>query len=583
MHFSDSATQIQLELLKPQIATLQQKLKALAEFAQDTEIDPTRYDGTMELGTIVALFHATQKVGSDLPSIIGSAFDVLNDIEAKIDSLPWWSDVVLKIFFSPWTIDESVDAILAILEACRLSMAPVREALSATKLFVAQQAAPITAIIESYLVLNKRSGALHGTDCIDASSIGGSSCAAYKEMYYGRCASDYVKVQHAGRDVCVARKDLCNQPNTDYAFGQCVSTKGQILENSAGTRWHNFTADELHLLDKARWEAKKNECKYLFDGWTPGKYCVKTGGLPFVSGTVQANGLRVGAFFNESKQELILKEYQIKSLGEVIADTAEDVYDIVTEYGCAIVNDPLIVGGAAALLSITASPATGALVITGAQAGSTACAAIKVAEALYLILKLVAMDHRQPTWKPIGVDRIERLKEKLTHIQLPPPVRKPKVSAGMLAAFKVPRYAPGTYAVLFESKYYIMSPTAALPRKMNVATGIVASTAAAAAAAATPTTPTTPTYPTSTAPAPKPLALKASGLGGITPEDIKNAQPFTPSDHTLIDVLDSVPAGMEVRTPATPSKSKTWIFVSVGAVVLVGGFVTYQVVKRRRR
>lgn len=617
MDFNDSVSQVQLKFLKPQVMALQQKLKALAEFAQDTEIDPTRDDGTMDLGTFVALFHATQQIGGDLPGIVGDAFDILTKIEKEIDELPWWSDVVLKIFFSPWTIDECTDAILAILSACHVDVTFIRSGLDKAKVAVANAAPALTTAIEAYLIINVRSlsGDLHGNDCVDASSIGGNSCTPYIETRSDKC-DDYartesdgrttsivkvklprqVRIQHEGRNVCVTESDLCNRPDTAYAYGRCVSTKGRILESATNTRLHNFSVDKLHLLDKLAWETKRNKCKYV---WVPKdkhginynaseKWCVKDGELPFVSSPPLASGYRKGAFFNEKNGTLEIKEYYLKNIGALIIEAAEDLYEVVTEYGCMIVNNPFVVGGVAGALSIVASPATGALVVAGAQTASTACAVVKVAEAMYLILKLISTDHRQPTWTPSRVNRIERMQDKFAKIQLPPPVRKPKVSSKMLEAFKVPNYVPGTYAVLFENKYYIMSPTAALPRRLNVATGIV--TSALAAKAGTTTTPTypttTPTYPTTQAPKPKRLSIKASGLSGMTPEDIKSAQSFTPSDHTLIDVLASAPASMEVRTlqSRTPASKKWIIFVGVGALALgTVGFVGYRRYKRRRR
>jgi len=79
-----------------------------------------------------------------------------------------------------------------------------------------------------------------------------------------------------------------------------------------------------------------------------------------------------------------------------IAENADDVYNAIKKYGCAIVNNDIVVGITAAGAGIVASPAASAAVITGAQAGKAGCAVLEVAEALYAIYKLLSMDFPKP-------------------------------------------------------------------------------------------------------------------------------------------------------------------------------------------
>jgi hypothetical protein len=80
----------------------------------------------------------------------------------------------------------------------------------------------------------------------------------------------------------------------------------------------------------------------------------------------------------------------IWDIGEVFVDALEEVGEFIEEYGCALVNSGIIVSIVATGAGIVASPAAAAAVVTGASAGAAACAAIKIGEALYLIIKLLA-------------------------------------------------------------------------------------------------------------------------------------------------------------------------------------------------
>jgi hypothetical protein len=104
----------------------------------------------------------------------------------------------------------------------------------------------------------------------------------------------------------------------------------------------------------------------------------------------------------------------VKAAGEAIGDIAEgtwdwirdnadDVYRVVKEYGCAIVNNDIVVTVAATGAGIVASPAASAAVVTGAAVGRTGCAVLELSEAVYAILKLLSSDFSSPP--PLSSDK----------------------------------------------------------------------------------------------------------------------------------------------------------------------------------
>jgi hypothetical protein len=90
-----------------------------------------------------------------------------------------------------------------------------------------------------------------------------------------------------------------------------------------------------------------------------------------------------------------------KSVGSALASVAQHVWDAasdaarvvwnaVEKYGCALVNNDIVVAAAAAGAGIVASPAASAAIVTGAQVGKAACAVMAVADLAYAIYKLLS-------------------------------------------------------------------------------------------------------------------------------------------------------------------------------------------------
>jgi hypothetical protein len=145
--------------------------------------------------------------------------------------------------------------------------------------------------------------------------------------------------------------------------------------------------------DSKLWEKKKGQWKSVYKpplSWS--KWNVKDGELPFR--TFAYDNKPYGVFYNG--KSLSVRHWDPKGLGEFLADTLEEVGEFIEEYGCAIVNNGIVVSIVATGAGLVASPAAAGAVVAGASAGAAACAAVKIGEALYLIIKLLAFPIKTP-------------------------------------------------------------------------------------------------------------------------------------------------------------------------------------------
>jgi hypothetical protein len=183
---------------------------------------------------------------------------------------------------------------------------------------------------------------------------------------------------------------------------------------------------DLHKIDRDLWEKVKNTGPGMLMGkpeLTP-----RYGAIAFLVFRSTIDNARMGAFWDERNETLTIKpvpepssskypwdyaadavKSAVNAAGDVvsavgggiadiaqstwnwIAENADDVYRAVKKYGCALVNNDIVVGIAAAGAGIVATPATSAAIITGAQVGKAACAAMEIGELLYAIYQLMTL------------------------------------------------------------------------------------------------------------------------------------------------------------------------------------------------
>jgi hypothetical protein len=154
----------------------------------------------------------------------------------------------------------------------------------------------------------------------------------------------------------------------------------------------------------------------------------------------------------------------LSDLWDSVSEQAVRVYNVVKEYGCAVVGSDLVVALAATGAGIVASPAASAAVVSGAAAGRTGCALIEVGELVYAILKLLSRDFPQPpaappppegTVRPVGrfISNLTLVATSMlptrapaAQIVLGPP--RPSYKRGSIARFNVTRGVWSIYSPL---------------------------------------------------------------------------------------------------------------------------------------
>lgn len=170
----------------------------------------------------------------------------------------------------------------------------------------------------------------------------------------------------------------------------------------------------LAARDLAEWEKHKNE------GDSP-ELSVRRGAIAFLV-FKGADGSRMGAFWSDQTEMLVIKrvpdpdesrypwDYVVDAVAaaaSTVVDVASDawnwiednigeIYSTIKEFGCAIINNDIVVAIAAAGTGLVATPAASAAVVSAAAQGRAACAALDVAELVYAILSFLAMDFPKP-------------------------------------------------------------------------------------------------------------------------------------------------------------------------------------------
>jgi hypothetical protein len=100
------------------VRELQKQLRRIAVERGLVEIDPAQYDGTLTLGTIMALANAASSaanmIGSKIHPVVGKIVDVFGQLRGGLGKIPY-AGQVLSVVFSPWLIDRTWDALLGVM------------------------------------------------------------------------------------------------------------------------------------------------------------------------------------------------------------------------------------------------------------------------------------------------------------------------------------------------------------------------------------------------------------------------------------------------------------------------------------
>lgn len=499
------------------VKTMQEQLRRIAfEFGKPSA-DPAVYDGTMTLGTIIALANAAPIVGDKLHSGVGQALDVVKLLKAPVEKLPYGSTII-NFILSPWIVDKIFSVLLSIIrlvpggggaatamdngvKTAKTAIANVAGAIGTALLAVKKShgfgdAVPLTDVDYAHGALGEdRPGYcwIPATPTVAAHweriRAGQTSCANPPPPG----ATTPVVRDHTDTSNCTA-ENPSGCPGGVYV-GTVTWPKGKEIVSADWGRGKTFRGyapfANLAKRDQDAWNANKNKGPFgnipIPSSFNFGvsasdlaKLTVGRGAIAFLVFRGY-DGARMGAFWDSATQILKIKvvpepssskypwDYAadavsaaVDAVGDAagaiggaiadiaqstwnwIAENADDVYNAIKKYGCALVNNDLVVGLAAAGAGIVATPATSAAIVTGAQTGKAACAALDVAEALYAIYKLLSMDlpKAPPLTSPEPPSPTLPVKLGILSTQFlvpatPPvvPLAKPRYPAGSIAAY----------------------------------------------------------------------------------------------------------------------------------------------------
>lgn len=408
------------------VKLLQKALRDLAVKAQNSNVDPSMYDGTLTLGTIIALANTAPVLGKRVDPMVGKALDVVGLIKKPFEAIPY-GESVINIILSPWLIDNVYEIVLAII---RLfpgggSVATgVHSGVEAFKDILATAATPLAGAIT--LATTQVSAATNSStiptlgEVVTLSPTFASKMKLFIENTKpaGNTPSPERAIS-SGRVVPTA----ITPPMTAQQFIEDVKKaiirdhrpwpKGKRLSNSnGGSDWDELVEYSAKVPLADLWEGDRI-------AWRNQKFA---GHKDVARGTAAfrwfrgKRGQQLGAFWDERTQILKIKRITLKPskkghwydpLADVVDDigdfvqsswdwvkeNADDVYNAIKKYGCMVVNNDMVVAAVAGGAGIIATPAASGAILTGAGAGRAACTALSIGEAVYAIIKFLSMGH----------------------------------------------------------------------------------------------------------------------------------------------------------------------------------------------
>lgn len=452
------------------VKLLQKSLRALAVKTQNTDCDPSAYDGTFTLGTVVALANTLHTFGKMVDSTVGAASDLIELIKAPFSAIPY-GDSVINVILSPWLIDNVYQIILAIIRLFPGGggvATSIDQAVTAFEGILTSAAGPIATAIALATTQIASKGPptpptlgsinpalLHASLAVNVSNLNVNSFKSvitetvaatdnpppgftWVVDHWERLRAGQVGVPGPqGTDVTVRQHPSMSTGPTALTpisgglsareFIEGVKSaltvdhqpwpKGRrIASDYGGSDWDETIAyssavpfTDLSPSDQVYWQNHKYA----------GHNDVTQGRAAFLQ-FYGKRGQRMGAFWSEKTQTLKIQritkkpskkghwydfiddivpdfiEDFIESSWDWIKENGEDIFAAIQKYGCLIVNNDIVVATVAAGAGVVASPAASAAVIGGAEAGRGACTVLAVGEAVYAIIKFLAISHDPP-------------------------------------------------------------------------------------------------------------------------------------------------------------------------------------------
>lgn len=453
------------------VRTLQEALRRLAFNLKRSDVDPHKYDGTMTLGTIVAVANAASAIGAQIHPVLGAALDLVELIKEPFKPIPY-GETVMGIALSPWLIDKVYAAIIGIVKLFPgggSAAAAIDKAIKTFESALAQAAAPLATAVQVAVATSTPTPPTVTPTARIAGTATPNPTPGFTWVAATSTTPGHWERLRAGQTPVPGPGGLA-PTITVRDHTTVIETPNQ---NPTFTSSATFMADmkasyqsRINVV-RAPWPAGKKVMTAWITDLTPqggvsvvpswsftqryegvvpfndldkdDRSPIKTmfgsptllayGTLPFKSWGM-SDGSRMGAFYDIRTSTLKIKPVPyrpspkghwydgivdaVEDLGALVAevggdiedaataswdwisDNASVVYDAVKKYGCALVNNDIVVGLAAAGAGIVASPAASAAVVSGAATGAAACVALTIGEAVYAIIKFLSMKFDPP-------------------------------------------------------------------------------------------------------------------------------------------------------------------------------------------
>lgn len=315
------------------VRELQKQLRRLAVERERYEIDPAQYDGTMSLGTILAMANAASTVAGGISSqihpVIGKIVDVFGALRGGLSKIPY-AGQVLSVVFSPWLIDEVWGALLGIMRVIpggSSTANALQASINGIKPALAAAAGPIAAALA----------------LIPKPPPSGLGAYAFHTGY--QAPVFYAPATHGPLGFALG-------------FWNPVAAFVDVVQDAAGS-----------VVDVVQ-DAAGNLANFAGDA----------------AKAIQRGAATAWDYTSKAA----------KAVWQATAASVTRIYNDLKKYGCMIVNNDILVTAVATGVGFVATPAASAAVVVGAQAGKAGCAVLAIAELVYAIIKLLAQKFRGP-------------------------------------------------------------------------------------------------------------------------------------------------------------------------------------------
>jgi hypothetical protein len=287
---------------------LQGSLRDLAAQYSDYSIDPARYDGTMTLGTIIAIRNAAKRIGTQIHPLLGQAISFTDDIMmAPLKPIPY-AEQVINLLLSPWIIDAVFNAVIGVMQiipgagdagnAARVGAESLKTAIAAASGALSaaiELAKRVTPQPSNFMMTlgpgQNYSGGLGATHVAGVGRVSQNGLTWYRPSIHGPLGHGRVRLRNHSLHGCRSCSfgDFAGLPAnvTVWPAGKAIDPR----DWSGRDRWRG-PAPTLHPADLALWQQRSARRDLR-----AGNFSVANGAFGFKT-FIGADGGRFGVYYD---------------------------------------------------------------------------------------------------------------------------------------------------------------------------------------------------------------------------------------------------------------------------------------------